>query len=210
VRLFDEVQAQKRELSETLERQTATSEVLSVISSSPGALEPVFQAMLANATRLCEAKFGTLYLPEGGGFRLVAAHDVPPAFTDVQGRVPFNPAPDGALGEVIKTKQTVHLADLAATRAYAERHPLIVDAVEIGGIRTTVAVPLLKDNELTGIIGIYRQEVRPFKSSCLQISPRKPSSQSRTPVCSRNCVSHWSNRRQPRRCCASFRPHRAS
>jgi GAF domain-containing protein len=169
VRLFDEVQAQKRELSETLERQTATSEVLSVISSSPGALEPVFQAMLANATRLCEAKFGTLYLPEGGGFRLVAAHDVPPAFTDVQGRVPFNPAPDGALGEVIKTKQTVHLADLAATRAYAERHPLIVDAVEIGGIRTTVAVPLLKDNELTGIIGIYRQEVRPFTDKQIEL-----------------------------------------
>jgi GAF domain-containing protein len=157
------------ELRQSLERQTATSEVLSVISSSPGELGPVFQAMLENATRICEAKFGTLYLPEAGGFRLVAAHDVPLAFAEVQGRGPFNPAPDGALGEVIKTKQTVHLADLAATRAYAERHPLIVDAVDIGGIRTTVAVPLLKDNELTGIIGIYRQEVRPFTDKQVEL-----------------------------------------
>ena len=159
----------QRERDEALEREKATAEVLRVISRSRGELEPVFKAMLENATRLCEAKFGTLYLPEGGGFRLVAAHDVPSAFTDVQGRVPFNPAPDGALGEVIKTKQTVHLADLAATRAYAERHPLIVDAVEIGGIRTTVAVPLLKDNELTGIIGVYRQDVRPFTDKQVEL-----------------------------------------
>jgi GAF domain-containing protein/HAMP domain-containing protein len=150
------------ELRESLEQQTATSEVLSVISSSPGDLNPVFQAMLTNAVRICGAKFGTLYLPEGDGIRRVAAHDVPPAFAEAQAHGVFHPAPDGVLGEVMRTKQTAHLADLAATRAYAERHPALTDAVDLGGIRTIVAVPLLKDGALVGIIAIYRQEVRPF------------------------------------------------
>src|ERR1700730_5720106 len=150
------------ELRESLQQQTVTAEVLGVISSTPGELAPVFEAMLANATRLCAAKFGTFYLHEEGGLRLVAAHDVPPAFAEARRRGPIRPPTDGPLGELIRTKQTIHTADLAATRSYAERNPVAVDAVELGGVRTTVAVPMLKDDELIGIIAIYRQEVRPF------------------------------------------------
>jgi GAF domain-containing protein len=147
---------------EAREQQTATSEVLGVISSSPGDLEPVFEAMLANAVRLCEAKFGTLVLCEEGGPRIVAAHNVPPAFVEARRRGPIRPAAGTPLSEVMRTKQTVQVADLAATRAYGERNPHTVDAVELGEIRTTISVPMLKDNELIGTINIFRQEVRPF------------------------------------------------
>jgi GAF domain-containing protein len=162
VQLFDEVQARTRELTEALEQQTATSEVLQIISSTPGELTPVFETMLTNATRLCEAKFGHLYLHEGGALRVVASHNVPAAFAEARRRGPFHPYPGSPSGGVIRTRQTVHLADLAATQAYSERHPHAVEAVELGGARTVVAVPMLKDNELIGIISIYRQEVRPF------------------------------------------------
>jgi GAF domain-containing protein len=159
-RLLNELRQRTDDLSETLEQQTATSEVLRVISSSPGELEPVFQAMLANATRLCEAKFGNLYLYEGGSVHVAASHNVPLAVVAARsGR--FQPHPDGSLGEALRTKQTVH-ADLAATRAYAERHPMAVASVELGGVRTNVVVPMLKDDELIGAISVYRQEVRPF------------------------------------------------
>jgi GAF domain-containing protein len=151
------------ELRESLQQQTATAEVLGVISSSPGELAPVFETMLVNATRLCEAKFGNLHLYEGGRLRTVATHNVPPAYAESRRRRGlFHPAPGSPLGEAIRTKQTVQVADLAATRAYVERHPVSVDAVELGGVRTTVNVPMLKDNELIGIIAIFRQEVRPF------------------------------------------------
>jgi GAF domain-containing protein/two-component sensor histidine kinase len=161
-RLVKELRQRTDDLSESLEQQTATSEVLGVISSSPGELEPVFQAMLANATRLCEAKFGNLYLNEGGALRVVASHNVPPAFAEARRRGPFHPHPGGPLGEVIRTKQPAQVADAAATQGYAEHHPAVVDAVELGGVRTTVNVPMLKDNELIGIIAIFRQEVRSF------------------------------------------------
>ena len=150
------------ELRQSQERQTATSEVLQVISTSPSDLEPVFATMLGKAVSICDAKFGTLYLREGDGLRLIATHDVPPAFVETQRYTPFRPAPEGMLDAVTKTGRTVHLADLAETRSYIERDPRMVDAVEVGGIRTVVGVPLLKDNELIGLIGIYRQEVRPF------------------------------------------------
>ncbi|HEX8808980.1 MAG TPA: GAF domain-containing protein, partial [Xanthobacteraceae bacterium] len=169
VRLFDEVQARTEELSEALQQQTATADVLKVISGSPGELEPVFQAMLENATRICEAKFGILYLHEQGALRIVASHNIPPAFAAARSRGPFPPAAGGALGQAIKTKQTVQVADLAATRAYAERYPTVVEAVELGGVRTTVAVPMLKENELIGLIGIFRQEVRPFTDKQIEL-----------------------------------------
>ena len=150
------------ELRQSLERQTATSEVLQVISTSPSDLEPVFATMLGKAVSICDAKFGALFLREGNELRLIATHDVPPAFVETQRYTPFRPAPEGMLDAVMKTGRTVHLADLAETRSYIERDPRMVDAVEVGGIRTVVGVPLLKDNELIGLIGIYRQEVRPF------------------------------------------------
>ena len=150
------------ELRQSLERQTATSEVLQVISTSPSDLEPVFATMLGKAVSICDAKFGTLYLREGDELRLIATHDVPPAFVETQRYTPFRPAPEGMLDAVMKTGRTVHLADLAETRSYIERDPRMVDAVEVGRIRTVVGVPLLKDKELIGLIGIYRQEVRPF------------------------------------------------
>jgi GAF domain-containing protein len=159
-RLLNDLRQRTSELTESLEQQTATSEVLRVISSSPGELQPVFQTMLVNAVRLCEAKFGNLFLHEGGTLRIVASHDVPGEFVEARRRRgSYQGTP---LGDVVGTKQTVHMPDLAATQAYAERHPAVVEAVELGGIRTVVLVPMLKDNELVGVIAIYRQEVRPF------------------------------------------------
>jgi GAF domain-containing protein len=150
------------ELRQSLDQQTATAEVLSVISSSPGELELVFEAMLTNATRLCEAKFGALYLYDEGKLRLGAVHDVPPAFVDARGKEPFTPAPDASTGRVVATKHAVQIADLAATQSYSERNPVVVAAVEAGGVRTALSVPMLKEHALVGVITIYRQEVRPF------------------------------------------------
>ncbi|HYS86854.1 MAG TPA: GAF domain-containing protein, partial [Bradyrhizobium sp.] len=163
VRSFGEIQARSRELSESLEQQTATAEVLGVISSSPGELEPVFQAMLANATRLCEASYGALWLCEGDAFRCVAIHGaLPEPFAAAQRSGVFRPGPGIALARVAKTRQTVQIADLRTGQAYLDREPLAVAAVELAGIRTLMAVPMLKENELIGVISIYRQEVRPF------------------------------------------------
>jgi signal transduction histidine kinase len=162
VRLFDEVQARTRELSEALEQQTATSEVLGVISTSPGELEPVFQTMLANAVRICEAKIGSLYIREGDAFRTVATHNAPPAYVEARTRELIRPPPDTMLGRLAATKQVVHIADITTIASYLERNPFMVAAVELGGYRTALGVPMLKDNELIGAITINRQEVCPF------------------------------------------------
>jgi two-component system NtrC family sensor kinase len=167
--LHDQVASRTRELSDALEQQTATSEVLRVISSSSGDLEPVFHAMLANAVRICEAKFGTLYLHEGGELRLVGAHNVPPALAEARRRAPIRPAAGTPFGDLIRSLQTAQVADLAATQAYAERHPVTVDGVELGGVRTLLAVPMLKDDELIGVIGIFRQEVRAFTEKQIEL-----------------------------------------
>ena len=150
------------ELRESLQQQTATSEVLKVISSSPGDLQPVFESLLRNATQLCKAKFGTLYLREEGGVRLVAAYDMPAKFYEVQSRAATQPAPGGPLEGALKTKRAVQIPDLAATEVYRQRHPRAVDAVELGRIRTAVAVPMLKDDEPIGVISIHRPEVALF------------------------------------------------
>jgi len=168
-RLHDQVTARTRELSEALEQQTATSEVLQTISRSPGELQPVFDAMLVNAAGLCEAKFGTLYLWEGDALRSVAAHKVPPAFAEFRRRGLFRPAMGGFLHEVLRNKRTGHVADIRATPAYVERDPSAVAAVELGGVRTALAVPMLKDDELIGLISIYRQEVRPFTETQIEL-----------------------------------------
>ena len=157
------------DLSESLERQTATSDVLRIISSSPGDLEVVFRKMLEDATRICDAKFGTVDLKEGGGLRLAAAYGVPPRFAALRGEGPFHPAPGGILDTAAKTARTVHIPDLAATQSYIKRHPRMVDAVEVAGIRTAVGVPMLRENELVGIIAIFRQEVNPFTDKQIEL-----------------------------------------
>jgi two-component system, NtrC family, sensor kinase len=159
------------ELRESLQQQTATSEVLKVISSSPGELEPVFQTMLENAVRICEAKIGTLYLREADAYRAVAAtHDAPAAYVEARRREPnLKPPPDGPLGQAAITKRVVHMADIMKLQSYIDRHPAIVDSVELGKFRTALAVPLLKDDELIGAITIMRQEVRPFTDKQIEL-----------------------------------------
>ena len=153
------------ELRESLEQQTATSEVLGVISSSPGELEPVFQAMLANAVRICEAKFGMLYLAEGDAYRTVAMHNAPQAFADfIKRRGPFQPTPGGYLDRVMRTKQVSHTADVTAEAVVS-----LSPAATLGGARSTVTVPMLKDDELIGALIIYRQEVRPFTDKQIEL-----------------------------------------
>ena len=169
VRLFDDVQKRTQELSEALEQQTATSEVLNVISSSPGELEPVFQAMLANAVRICEANFGMLFRFEDGVVRAAAMLGVPPAFAEFWQRGPQRPGRQTALGRSIETRQTVHIVDVTADPAYVEGEPVFVAAVKLGGFRTILNVPMLKDNELIGIFAIYRQEVRPFTDKQIEL-----------------------------------------
>jgi two-component system NtrC family sensor kinase len=160
----------RRELAEAREQLTATSEVLRLISSSPGELEPVFEAILANATRICEAKFGILYLRDGEAFRLRALHGAPPAFAEASWRDPIvQPGPRTGFGRLIQTKQPVHIVDVTVDPAYAERDPLRVPLVEQAGARSFVIVPMLKENELIGSIAIYRQEVRPFTDKQIEL-----------------------------------------
>jgi GAF domain-containing protein len=170
VRLFDEEKRRTRDLTEALEQQTATSEVLGVISSSPGALEPVFNKMLENATRVCDANFGTMLLHEEGAFRHVALHNVPPAFAELVRREPVvQPPPDGPLDRVARTKRAVHVADLREEAAYLRGgHPVGI-IVDVGGARSFLGVPILKENELIGLIVIYRQEVRPFSDKQIEL-----------------------------------------
>ena len=162
VRLFEAEQQRTRELSESLDQQTATSEVLQVISSSPGDLQPVFETMLKNAVRLCDAKFGNIYRWDGNALHLVATQNVPAAFAQARGRSSLRPSPQTPTGRMIANKTVVHAADMRAEKAYADRDPYIVAGVELGGVRTVLMVPMLKDNELIGAFSVYRQEVRPF------------------------------------------------
>jgi two-component system, NtrC family, sensor kinase len=171
VRLFDEVQARTRELTEALEQQTATSEVLQVISSSPGELEPVFNAMLENATRICEATVGNLFLREGDDFRAVAVHG-DSEYAEWYRRDPLvsvRDYPNNPLNRVTRTKQVVHIPDLRRDQSYLDRNPRIVALVESAGARTHIVVPMLKENELIGALVIYRQEVRPFTDRQIEL-----------------------------------------
>jgi signal transduction histidine kinase len=151
------------ELRESLQQQTATSDVLRVISSSPAELQPVFEAMLQNAVRICDAKFGNLALFENDGFRHVAQYGAPPKYRDTRQREPFvRGKARGNLDRVMKTKQVDHVADVAAEQPDS-------DIATLGGARTLVTVPMLKDNELVGTIAIYRQEVRPFTDKQIEL-----------------------------------------
>jgi GAF domain-containing protein len=160
----------QRELSEAREQQAATAEVLRVISSSPGELEPVFQALLENAVRLCEANFGSLYLYDGEMYRIGALHNTPAAYAELRRREPmFRAGPATSYGRVAATKQVIHIADISAEQAYTDRDPLRVAGVELLGARTFLVVPMLKEGRLIGAIGIYRLEVRPFTDKQIEL-----------------------------------------
>ena len=189
------------ELRETTEQHTATSEILRVISSSPSDLQPVFQAMLKNAVRLCDAKFGNIYRWDGDALHLVATQNVPAAFVQVRGRSPLRPSPPTPTGRMIATKTVVNVADMRAEKAYADRDPYIVAGVELGGVRTALVVPMLKDDELIGFVQCVSPRgagLRTNRSHWCRTSPHKPLSPSRTRGCSKNCAraSRW--KRSPR------------
>ncbi|MDB5606390.1 MAG: Adenylate cyclase, partial [Bradyrhizobium sp.] len=162
VRLFDEVQTKTSDLEESLQQQTATSEVLETISSSTGELGPAFHKMLENATRVCGANFGTMTLYEGEGFRTVALYNAPQAYVDCQLYKLIRPHPDSGLSTVERTHQTVHIDDIRTQAPYIENNPNVRALADLAGARTLVIVPLLKEGELVGSITIFRQEVRRF------------------------------------------------
>ena len=143
--------------------------MLKVISSSPGELEPVFEAMLANATRICEAKFGNLFLREGDGYRAATAHGEP-TYVERWRRAPFVSLRDGPLlDRVTRTKQVLHIPDLRHDQSYRDGNPRIVALVDSAGARTFVSVPMLKDSEIVGTFAMYRQEVRPFTDKQIEL-----------------------------------------
>src|ERR1019366_4600049 len=161
----------ERRLNEALEQQTATADVLKVISSSPAELEPVFQAMLENATRLCEASYGAMWLCEGDGFRSAALYGALPAAWQQQWRTKasFRVHPDAPAFRAIKTRKPVHVVDLSQTAAYREGEPLVVSGVDVAGIRTMLTLPMFKDDEAIGAISIFRMEVRPFSDKQIEL-----------------------------------------
>ncbi|HEY1980768.1 MAG TPA: GAF domain-containing sensor histidine kinase [Xanthobacteraceae bacterium] len=159
----------KRELSETLRQQKGTLEVLRVISKSSGDLEPVFAAILSNAVSVGGADNGVINRWDGEALHLVATHNMPAAFTELRRRSPYRPDQHSASGRMLATKSLVHIADLALDQSYAERNPPTVAAVEIAGVRTTLAVPLLKENELVGSFTVGRNQVRPFSQRQIEL-----------------------------------------
>ena len=169
-RLLNELRQRTDDLSEALEQQTATSEVLRVISSSPGDLEPVFSAMLGNATRICEAKFGVLFLYEGDAFRVMALHGAPTAYAEERRRDPRIGIPQGtALARIVETRQTVQVADIQSEPVYSNDPQRRAGIIGSAGARTLIMVPMLKDEELIGAIAIFRQEVRPFTDKQIEL-----------------------------------------
>jgi signal transduction histidine kinase len=160
--LQEQVNALTRELAEAREQQTATSEVLRVISSSPGDLKPVFAAMLQNAVRICDAKFGNIYRWDGDALHVVATHNTPVAFAEVLRRSPLHPHPNSILGRLLATKTVAHDTFGRAGESYTGSDPSTVAAVKLGGARTALAVPMLQGNKLIGAFTLNRQEVRPF------------------------------------------------
>ena len=173
-RLLNELRQRTGDLSELLEQQTAASQVLQVISSSTGELEPVFQAILASATRTCDAKFGLLYRIENGSARIISKLGIPPAFAEYLKRGPHRPplnrvSPLTPIGRVIQSRQLVHLADYCTDQSYLDRDPITVAAIELGSIRTLLVVPMIKNDALMGAIVIFRQEVRPFTDKQIEL-----------------------------------------
>ena len=169
VRLFEEVQARTRDLAEALQQQTATSEVLQVISSSPSDLTPVFDKMLENATRICGAEFGSMNLVESDTLRQAALYNAPPAFAAARANKVFQIHPLSAISAAIRSKRVVQVEDLRVHPGYLNSNPTSVQLVELGGARTIVIVPMLRDDEVIGLITVYRQEVRPFGENQIEL-----------------------------------------
>jgi len=168
-RLLNELRQRTTDLTESLEQQTATSEVLAAISSSPSELEPVFQSMLVNAMRICEAEFGHLLLYDGECFRAAYLHNLPPAYRKFWEQGPVRVSTKLALGRLPQTKEVIQITDMKADRAYGEGDPLRVATVDLGGAQTLLCVPMLKENQFIGAIVIYRQEVRPFTDKQIEL-----------------------------------------
>ena len=162
-RLLNELRQRTDDLTESLDQQTATSEVLKVISSSPGELTPVFESMLENAVHICEASFGNLLLYENNAFRHVALYNAPQAWAVEQQRDPIAPRRAAHfLYRVADTKQVTHIADIAFENP---DEPI----AKVAGARTLLIVPMLKEKDLIGVIAIYRQEVRPFTDKQIEL-----------------------------------------
>jgi GAF domain-containing protein len=167
-RLLNELRQRTDDLTESLEQQTATSKVLEAISSSPGDLKPVFEAILENAVRLCGAKFGNLYLREGDGLRAAAMHNAPPAYAEQRAGI-VHPSPNSTSYRAAQTKQPAQIADITKLQAYAEGDPWLISAVSLGGYRGALTVPLLHDDEMIGGITIFRQEAGAFADKQIEL-----------------------------------------
>jgi GAF domain-containing protein len=162
-RLVNELRQRTADLTEALDQQTASSDVLRAISSSPGDLKPVFDAMLASATRICDATFGAMLLRDVDAYRRVALHNAPQKFSEYSNKTPIlRPGMAPGVDQVIHTRQVVHILDLEAENP---NEPI----VKFGGARTILGVPMLKENDAIGVIGIYRQEVRPFTDKQIEL-----------------------------------------
>jgi len=169
-RLLSELRQRTTDLTESLEEQTATSEVLQVISSFPGDLQPVFATMLEKAVRICDANFGILALSEGTAFRVGAMYNAPPTFAELRRQEPvFRPGPSNPVARVAASKEVLHISNLADDLAYKDRDPAAIVFVELAGARTLLVVPMLKETELIGVFAVYRQEVRPFAEKQIEL-----------------------------------------
>jgi signal transduction histidine kinase len=162
VHLFEEVQARTRELTESLEQQTATSEVLQAISSSQGDLAPVFDAMLGKSMLLCGADFGVLNTYDGSRFHTAATCGLPPAYDEFRRRQPLDYGPGTAPALLLQGEPHVEILHLLDSEAYRRGDPNRRALVDIGGARSLLAVPLLKDKRVVGNVMIFRQEDSPF------------------------------------------------
>jgi class 3 adenylate cyclase len=162
--------ARTADLTEALKQQTATSEVLQVISGSPGDLQPVFATILENAVRICDAKFGNIYRRDGEALHLLATHNTPPAYAEERRRSPYRPYPHSPIGRMMTDKTLAHISDITADQVYiAKLDPVAVSAVALGGTRTILGVPLLNKGEMIGTFFLSRQEVRPFTEKQIEL-----------------------------------------
>jgi two-component system, NtrC family, sensor kinase len=164
-----EIERLTRELNQAAEQQLATSEVLRLIGGSSGDLQPVFANILESAVRLCDAHNGAINRWDGDALQLIATHNMPPAFVELRRQAPYRPNQHSASGRMLASRAPIHIVDLAQDRAYLERNPPTVAAVELAGVRTTLAVPMWKDDELVGSFSVGRTEVRPFTEKQIEI-----------------------------------------